>query len=197
MNQSLTDALTKLLTCPPSEEEVLLETQWLNAAAVLIPVLWREPTCPVVMTRRAVSLRQHGGEICLPGGKIDANDKGSVIRASLREAEEELGLRADGVSIRGCLPKLQTSSGQAVYPVLGLIDRPPRWQPQATEVSQVLKVPLALFMHLESYRKELRTYRGHVKESLIVTYNDLQIWGLTARIMFSLRQELLKGRQKG
>ena len=189
MQQSLTDALTRLLAHPPGKER-LPRAHWSTAAAVLIPVLWREPKCPVVMTRRADSLRQHAGEICLPGGKLDASDQGSVIRASLREAEEELGLRTDGVHVGACLPGLQTSSGLVVHPVLGLIDRPPTCKPQAAEVSEVLEIPLALFMDLDNYRREVRRYRGRLKESLIVDFGNAQVWGLTARIMFALRREL-------
>ncbi|NKQ12735.1 NUDIX hydrolase [Pseudomonas sp. SST3] len=189
MPQSLTDALTRLLAHPPGNER-LPRAHWPTTAAVLIPVLWKEPECSVVMTRRTHSLRQHAGEICLPGGKMDAHDQGSVIRASLREAEEELGLSAGGVLVGACLPKLETSSGLVVHPVVGLIDRPPIWKLQPAEVSEVLEIPLALFMDLDNYRREVRRYRGRLKESLIVDFGNAQVWGLTARILFALRREL-------
>ena len=42
------------------------------------------------------------GEVCLPGGKRDADDTSNVATA-LREAREEIGLDAANVRVIGCL----------------------------------------------------------------------------------------------
>src|SRR3954447_3688981 len=62
----------------------------IRTSAVLVPIIARrEPT--VLLTERTSHLRDHCGQVCFPGGKIDDVDE-SPAAAALREAEEEIGL---------------------------------------------------------------------------------------------------------
>lgn len=45
----------------------------------------------VYLTRRAAKMRTHGGEVALPGGRVDKEDR-DAVHAALREAREEIGL---------------------------------------------------------------------------------------------------------
>src|SRR5690348_5516685 len=67
-------------------------------AAVLIPVVAREPEATVILTLRTQHLSAHAGQIAFPGGKIDSDDVGPAA-AALREAEEEIGLDRARVEI--------------------------------------------------------------------------------------------------
>jgi 8-oxo-dGTP pyrophosphatase MutT (NUDIX family) len=49
-------------------------------AAVLIPVIAREPEATVLLTVRTAEMRSHAGEIAFPGGRIDAEDAQSGNR---------------------------------------------------------------------------------------------------------------------
>lgn len=158
-----------------------------RAAAVLVPLLITEPGCPVVFTRRASQMRRHPGEICLPGGLLESVDEGSVTNTALREAHEELGILPTEVQIQLVLPHCLNSRGVMIYPVVGFVMRPPQWQLQVEEVAEVIEVPLSHFLHAEHYRSEFRCYDGQKKESLMIDYGCKQIWGLTARIMNSMR----------
>ena len=60
-------------------------------AAVLIPVVAREPEATVLLTQRTSHLSSHAGQIAFPGGKIEPSDADAGF-AALREAEEEIGL---------------------------------------------------------------------------------------------------------
>jgi len=168
-------------------EEPALESGDERVAAVLIPLLAAEPECPVLFTRRASRMRRHAGEICLPGGRLEPADQGSVIRAALREAYEEVGLPPAQVSPCWALPPCHNSRGDRIHPVLGVVNRSLRWQLQAEEVAGVLKVPLGHFLRAEHYRLERRCYEGQEKQSLVLDYGVDQIWGLTARVMNALR----------
>src|SRR5687767_9803189 len=42
-----------------------------RAAAVLVPVIAHESGATVLLTQRAEGLRDHGGQVAFPGGKID------------------------------------------------------------------------------------------------------------------------------
>src|SRR5687768_541031 len=68
-------------------------------AAVLVPIVATpEPT--LLFTLRTEHLSSHKGQISFPGGSID-DDDASAMCASLREAEEEIGLDPDAVEILG------------------------------------------------------------------------------------------------
>lgn len=170
-------------------EVPLLSVGLERVAAVLIPLLSAEPRCPVtvIFTRRANHMRRHAGEISLPGGILEPADGGSVVRAALREAQEELGLPPAAVQVQMVLPHCRNSCGLVIYPVVGIVTRPLRWLLQAEEVAEVIEVPLGHFLRAEHYRLERRTYDGEEKQSLVVDWGVDQIWGLTARIMNNLR----------
>src|SRR5881628_1848191 len=54
-------------------------------AAVLIPVVAREPEAMVILTQRTPHLSSHAGQIAFPGGKIEPTDADAGA-AALREA---------------------------------------------------------------------------------------------------------------
>lgn len=188
MESNPLDLLTRL---GPAGQEPRLDADGARVAAVLIPLLASEPGHPVLFTRRAANMRRHAGEICLPGGRLESADQGSVIRAALRESHEEIGLPPENVSTCWALPACQNSRGDLIHPVLGVVDRPRHWQLQAEEVAGLFEVPLAHFLQPQHYRLERRCYEGRGKESLVLDYGGEQIWGLTARIMDALRLLLL------
>src|SRR3954466_7750193 len=70
----------------------------------------------LVFTRRADGLRTHGGDICLPGGRLE-NDE-TVAAAAVREACEELTVSADGIEIGGILDQAYTGAPSLVTPVV-------------------------------------------------------------------------------
>src|SRR5690554_4834546 len=107
-----------------------------RAAAVLIALLVSEPECPVILTRRAARMRHHAGEVSLPGGLLEPADNADVVRAALREADEELGLSPAAVQVCGVLPALRNSRGVRIYPVLGTVAQRPAWRLHPAEVSE-------------------------------------------------------------
>src|SRR5207249_4929612 len=75
------------------------------AAALVLLYPWQPPGAdrPVpylVLTRRTAALRRHSGQISLPGGRYDPEDR-TLLRTALRETEEELGVPPDGLTIWG------------------------------------------------------------------------------------------------
>lgn len=184
MPEQLRTRLASLSVQPPSLEKEE------HHAAVLVALLPEQPGCPVVLTRRAAKMRHHAGEISLPGGLLDPGDNYDVVQAALREAHEELGLSPAAVAVHSVLPPLQNSRGLHVFPVLGTLDKRPRWRPQPAEVSEILEVPLSFFLSEDHYLPRHRYYRGTLRDTLVMEYEDGTIWGLTARIMRSVSQFL-------
>jgi 8-oxo-dGTP pyrophosphatase MutT (NUDIX family) len=120
-------------------------------AAVLVPLVWHDSGPTVLLTRRTESLSTHAGQVSFPGGKVDASDS-SVIAAALREAHEEIGLAADGVTVLGTLPQYVTITDFVVTPVVAMLQPPLQLRPEPGEVAEVFEVPLTLALDGASTR---------------------------------------------
>ena len=81
-------------------------------AAVLAPVLTREGEAYILFTKRAEHLGEHPGQMSFPGGSREPED-GSLEATALREADEEIGLRAAEVTVAGRLDDIRTRSGRS------------------------------------------------------------------------------------
>ena len=152
----------------------------LRPAAVLLALWGRD----VILTKRASHLKHHPGQIALPGGKQEAGESPEV--AALREADEEIGLTAQNVTVLGRLAAHETVTGFQVTPVLGQVraDFTPRPDPQ--EVEEVFTVPLALLLDPARYAVEGRYWRGQFRRYYALPWGPYYIWGATARILRGL-----------
>jgi 8-oxo-dGTP pyrophosphatase MutT (NUDIX family) len=196
-SSSLPDALRAVLLDPA--EATALDVHGRTKAAVLVALYdafaLRSPHAATsgrchmdlhaVFTRRRHDLRSHAGEISFPGGRRDAEDESLQITA-LREAEEEIGLPRDAVSVVGALPPTPTvATSYGVYPFVGLIEPGRLWTPSAQEVDEVLELRLS---DLRAARTRRRlTHRGIPFRSDVYDVSDeAVIWGATARIVGDL-----------
>lgn len=96
-----------------------------------------EPVC--ILTLRSRSLRQHGGEICYPGGRPEPGDV-DLTQTALREAREELGITR--VELLGRLSSIPVyTSDHRLEPVVGLVEDAVL-APDPAEVAAVYEVSL-------------------------------------------------------
>lgn len=156
-------------------------------AAVLIPLVEREPEPTVLLTQRATQLRNHAGQISFPGGRIEPSDSGPAT-AALREAQEEVGLAERFVSIVGYLPDHVLLSGFRVTPVVGFVRPGFELLVDADEVQDTFEVPLGFVFEPANHR--LRRRRFGVGEAEIELYDipfgERNIWGATAGMLLTL-----------
>ncbi|MCL4186101.1 MAG: CoA pyrophosphatase [Rhodobacteraceae bacterium] len=160
----------------------------LRPAAVLVGIL-PGPRAELVLTTRAQRLRHHGGQIALPGGKLDRGDPGPEA-AALREAREEIGLDPAAVELVGRLPQHETVTGFSVTPVVGIIHAPFVPVPDPAEVEEVFRVPLAHVADPGRYRVEGRIWQGQERRYWAVPWGPYYIWGATARILRVLAERM-------
>jgi 8-oxo-dGTP pyrophosphatase MutT (NUDIX family) len=157
-------------------------------AAVLAPLYEREGEFYAVFTKRRAELRQHAGQISFPGGRCEPGDA-SLIDTALREANEEIGLERGAVTILGALtPTPTVVSDIAVYPFVGLIERPAAWTVATAEVAEILELALAPLA--ASYAKQAMTRRGVTFETDTFTAGRDVIWGATGRMLADLFERL-------
>jgi 8-oxo-dGTP pyrophosphatase MutT (NUDIX family) len=167
-----------------------VSTPTLVRAAVLVPLLRaaeRDET-RVVLTRRRSDLRRHAGEISFPGGREDPQD-GDLFVTALREAEEEIGLAREGVTLLGELPPTPTfATNYVIHPYVGAITAPEKWRPSQAEVDAVLELSLGA---LARGRTRTRlTRRGITFETDAYLVGEHLIWGATARILQHLFERI-------
>lgn len=135
----------------------------------------------VLIIERAAGMRNHAGQPAFPGGAVDPTDDG-VVGAALREAEEEVGLRPDGVVVFAGLPALWLPpSGFVVTPVLAWWRRPSAVQPMdPREVAAVHRVPWAELLDPRN-RVEVRHPAGYVGPGFAV--RGMLVWGFTGGLL--------------
>ena len=141
-----------------------------------------------VFTKRREDLRSHPGEISFPGGRQDEGDA-DLPATALRETHEELGLPPVAVELIGALqptPTLVTNYG--IYPFVGLIEPGFEWIAQASEVAEVLELPVEAVR--EGYARRRVVRRGVAFRTDTYQVGDHLIWGATARIVGDLLERL-------
>jgi 8-oxo-dGTP pyrophosphatase MutT (NUDIX family) len=158
-------------------------------AAVLVPVIRREPEATVLFTLRTGALKSHAGQIAFPGGRIDADDPGPEA-AALREAEEEIGLDPQLVETLCRAPDYLTGSGYHVTPVVALVRPGFRLRLNPHEVADAFEVPLAFLMDPANHRTGSRIWNGARRYFFEMPYGDRHIWGITAGIVRILYERL-------
>ena len=157
-------------------------------SAVLVPLYLSDGALNGVFTRRRDDLRRHPGEISFPGGRQD-DDETDLRLTALREAEEEIGLPARAVELVGALQPTPTiATNYAVYPFVGLIEPGREWLLSATEVAEVMEVPLRALRDGYERRRLLR--RGVPFRTDVYVIGEDVIWGATARMVGDLLDRL-------
>jgi 8-oxo-dGTP pyrophosphatase MutT (NUDIX family) len=135
----------------------------------------------VLLLQRAATLRSHAGQVAFPGGATDPTDL-SPAATALREAGEEVGLRADTVDVLAELPALfLPPSGFVVTPVLGHWREPhPVGVVDTAEVAAVRRLPLAELTD-PANRFTVRHPSGYRGPGFEV--GGLFVWGFTAGLL--------------
>lgn len=152
------------------------------AAAVLLGLVERSAGLHVILTERAAHLTDHPGQVSFPGGRIESSDDDPVA-AALREADEEVGLPPELVSVAGCMPKMLTGTGFLITPVIGFVEPEFRATPDRAEVADVFEVPLAFLLEEGNLRSSTRERFGTTLRMVEFDYAGHYIWGATATML--------------
>lgn len=159
-------------------------------AAVVIPLCTYEGEPSVLFTLRSLTVGKHKGEVCFPGGMVDANDS-CIEGTCLREMNEEVGLAPEGVDVLGVLrcdwSSVTSITGIAVTPVVGFIGEMSDQTVAINEdeVESLFTVPLRDLLNQDNWVR-------HSNATPVFTGGPHVIWGLTAYLLDICLSEVLQ-----
>jgi len=157
----------------------------LKSAAVLIGLIDEGNELHVLFTKRASHLRHHASQISFPGGKAEPEDD-SLTFTALREAQEEIGLSSEAVTVIGQLKPYQVITGYQVTPIVAFIKKDQRYQKDDNEVAEIFQVPLQHFLADEHHHTIISNRKGQQINIHFMPYESYNIWGATASMLKDL-----------
>ncbi len=156
-----------------------------NGAALLL-VYPHDETLHLALTVRGSGLRNHTGQVSLPGGRVEEGE--TFEAAALREASEEIGVDPGTVELFGRLTPLHIpASGFLLHPIVGFTSMRPAFQRAEWEVARIIEAPVSLLADPSVIKREIRVRM--VKGQSIdvdVPYFDIdgeKVWGATAMVL--------------
>lgn len=167
---------------------------------VLIPILETEKGPEVLFEVRSHNLESQPGEICFPGGKLDAYE--SPMDAAIRETTEELLISSSDITIICPMHTYASPYHLLVHSYLGILNNY-HGTFSKDEVAEVFSVPLDYFMATEPksyfhkiYMQPAKDFPYHLipegkkypwrsgeYEVNFYQYGEHIIWGITAKLM--------------
>lgn len=154
-------------------------------ASVLIPLIDYANEAAALFTVRASHLKHHAGQISFPGGKQESDDK-NLLETALREAQEEIGLDWQKVSIVGCLPSYRTVSGYEVLPYIGFVEPDLNLLLDENEVDDVFEVPLSYLLNKDNHLIHWVERNQQKHPIYFINWQGKAIWGATAAFVRNL-----------
>jgi 8-oxo-dGTP pyrophosphatase MutT (NUDIX family) len=157
----------------------------LKCAAVLLPLVCWQDDWQLVFTRRTEVVEHHKGQVSFPGGGCN-EEESTHEQTAVREAEEEIGLKAVDVRLLGRLNEVLTITHFRVTPVVGVMPWPYEIRPEPAEVERVFTVPLLWLSQPGNWTEQSVTPAGLPRSFQVITYHPYDgeiLWGASARIV--------------
>ncbi len=149
--------------------------------------------CQVLLIKRAERGR-HGGQIALPGGKVEGDE--TAQETAIRELHEELGFHAadpeHDIRFVGSLdPAYVPASNFLVQVLVAVAPQTPQITPDPREVAETLGAELGLFdPRHEVHVVDAEEQGQRLRYGVISVPGERRVWGLTARLLCELASRL-------
>lgn len=123
----------------------------------------------------------------MPGGHLEDQDA-SPLEGAFRELEEETRISRGQVELIGSLGHYQTINGRDIEAFIGVWDATGPVRHDPSEISRFLKIPLRTLFHTHHANNFHK--RIPLIDELRYPFEDVVIWGATARILHHLIETL-------
>jgi len=154
-------------------------------AAVLAPIIQEGDSYEILFTKRSEQLGTHPGQMSFPGGGREPTDS-DLQATALREANEEIGLNAEEVTIIGAVDDKETVTRYLVRPFVGLVpDR--EYTRDEYEVAEIVRLGVADLTAYENYESEFREHPEYGPLRIHYFHVDgYTVWGATGEMLAQL-----------
>ncbi len=134
----------------------------------------------VLLIKRPSSMKDHAGQIAMPGGKMENNE--SAAETALRETWEETGISPEKIEILGRLSDLYVQVSKfMIHPVVGWTENFDGLHINHHEVEKVVFFPIKLITD-KIEETEIQTLTGILKVPCVKFDGEI-IWGATSMIL--------------
>ena len=158
-------------------------------SAVLILLYEENGVICFTLTERTQTVEHHRGQISLPGGAREADEK--LSSTAIRETQEEIGIYADDVDIIGALsPLFVPVTGFIINPFVGIINANFEPQPAPEEVETVISVHVNELLNDDNELQEKKNLRGYNMNIPYFLLSGHKVWGATAMILSEFKTVL-------
>lgn len=160
-------------------------------SAVIIVLRKRAEDYYVLFLKKSKKNLWHAGEVCFPGGTVDANEK--PLDTALREFEEEVGVSFSLLKVIYELDPVETvSTPFIIYPfvAVALEDFVPKVDGE--EIEKFFWVPLSEIKKHYPFKLVEYHYCGRTYLTYLIPWQGEIIWGATARILANFMDALSK-----
>ncbi len=154
-------------------------------AAVLAPIIQQDDRYEILFTKRSEQLGTHPGQMSFPGGGREPQDP-DLQATALREANEEIGLRADETEIIGAIDDKETVTRYLVRPFVGVVtDR--EYTRNEYEVAEIVRLGVEELTTPANYESEFREHPEYGPLRIHFFHVDgYTVWGATGEMLAQL-----------
>ncbi len=188
IRRTLTGEIVPRLSGPP-------EGLTARHGAVMALLYPRNNDITLALTERTAHLGNHGGQISLPGGRIEADDA-SPWDAAVRETNEEIGVNLTGNAPWAALrPIYVAASRYYVTAFVAYSPEYPEFRLNPNEVASLVEVPLSALMQESAFRTGERDNQGETVLEGFFQFESHKIWGATAVLLDQLLSRITVGQK--
>jgi len=194
LNQPLPGTEAQFLMAPdPKEYYNRISDNYREAAVLALIYPIHEVLHLSYIVRSSGHQDKHAGQISFPGGKLEAEDD-NLLSCALREAEEEVGIIKDHVTILGELSKVFVFvSNFMVSPFVGFTQQQPKFVKDTTEVEHILEIPIPHLLDEKQHKiKDLKIRSYLLKDVPYYDLDGMVLWGATAMMTSELMHIIKK-----
>jgi 8-oxo-dGTP pyrophosphatase MutT (NUDIX family) len=154
-------------------------------AAVVFVLYRQEGRWTVPFVRRRADLRDHPGQVALPGGGVQAGE--SAWEAAQREVQEEIGVPLGSLAPLGAGDPIYASvSNFSVVPFVAYLPEPVLpFVHDERELDGILAIPLDRLLDDTAWLESDDPWRFRY-----LAHEESVVWGLTERIVAGLAPKL-------
>ncbi len=170
-------------------DDILTKNPKFAAVNILLYLKDNEWYFPL-MVRSENEHDRHSGQISLPGGKREKEDK-NFAHTAIRETHEEMGIDEHYVRIiREISPIYIPPSNFYVHAFVSYTKKNPVFHLQEAEAVELIEFPISSILNLSEEPEMMALPSTRGIEVPVINFNNYIIWGATSMILSEFRHLL-------